>query len=595
MLRVTMLGSFEVFVDGKPVLTSTPKLAPFMAWLILCAEKRQSHATPFRQLWPESDSPKDAFDKGIRRLKEALGEEAHRLVVEGGMVQFESAGAEIDTVEFMRCIDEGTEASLERAVNLYGGPLLLDWEEKMSAEWFEEARQDLASAYEYALDKLARRYSERSEWRGAARILRIYTSKRPAHDRAWEMLIQVELAAGNLNAALENYRDYANFCRRRGVQPSAKLEDQIRGAAAKSRDRTLVEINASDAIAKPKSAAPARFDQTEGAVKLASPYYVRRRQDHTAVAAMQEEDGYTIRIKGARQTGKSSLLARLLQQERQDGSRVLLTDWSSMTESEIATGATFFASLAANLAAQCETAGAAGAIDLAPGLPPHLAFERFLIDRILAPADGPVIWGIDQADHIFPCAFRDEVFGVFRGWHNRRATVGGHWTKLSLIITYSTDAQLFIRDLNQSPFNVGTPIELSDLTSAEATEFNGYHGNPLGSANLVQSVYSLLGGHPYLWRRCLHALRSQELTLEALNDPGRRDRLYSDHLANLFLRIDVDADLKRVVRQVLAGEPATDGMAAHRLLASGVLTGHFPNGLAFRCELYREYLERHLK
>ena len=49
---------------------------------------------------------------------------------------------------------------------------------------------------------------------------------------------------------------------------------------------------------------------------------------------------------------------------------------------------------------------------------------------------------------------------------------------------YATEVHLFIRDLNQSPFNVGTRVALEDFTRPQ-----------------VARLAELVGGHPCLTRR----------------------------------------------------------------------------------------------
>src|SRR5688572_10697247 len=63
-----------------------------------------------------------------------------------------------------------------------------------------------------------------------------------------------------------------------------------------------------------------------GAVPLDSAFYIVRPADEEFRAAIARQDSIVL-IKGARQMGKTSLLARGLQQERQAGSKVVLTDF----------------------------------------------------------------------------------------------------------------------------------------------------------------------------------------------------------------------------------------------------------------------------
>jgi hypothetical protein len=85
--------------------------------------------------------------------------------------------------------------------------------------------------------------------------------------------------------------------------------------------------------------------------------------------------------------------------------------------------------------------------------------SRSLEQSIVAPG-----LGLDEADRIFGCAFSSEVFGVLRSWHNQRVLdPTGPWSRLTVAIASSTEAHLFISDVNQSPFNVGTRLVVGDF------------------------------------------------------------------------------------------------------------------------------------
>ena len=104
---------------------------------------------------------------------------------------------------------------------------------------------------------------------------------------------------------------------------------------------------------------------------------------------------------------------------------------------------------------------------------PNHNFERYFRRTVLSRIPIHVFWGLDEVDRLFTTNFGGQVFGMFRAWHNRRALdPSGAWSKLSLAIAYATEAHLFITDLNQSPFNVGTRIILEDFTLEQITELN---------------------------------------------------------------------------------------------------------------------------
>src|SRR5438105_3525682 len=124
---------------------------------------------------------------------------------------------------------------------------------------------------------------------------------------------------------------------------------------------------------------------------------------------------------------------------------------------------------------------------------------------------------------------------MFRSWHNRRALdPGGPWSRLTLAIAYATEAHLFITDLNQSPFNVGTRLALEDFTLQQVDDLNGRHGEPLEGEGELERFYDLVGGQPYLVRRGLYELRARDLDLAALESQACGDEgPFGDHLRRL--------------------------------------------------------------
>ena len=90
-------------------------------------------------------------------------------------------------------------------------------------------------------------------------------------------------------------------------------------------------------------------------------------------------------------------------------------------------------------------------------LPGAANMRYFLREEVLATVPGQVVCVLDSVDMLLPCAFRNDVFGLLRSWHNSRATdPGGGWERLTQVLISRTDPNRFITDANLSPFNVGT-------------------------------------------------------------------------------------------------------------------------------------------
>lgn len=358
--------------------------------------------------------------------------------------------------------------------------------------------------------------------------------------------------------------------------------------------RVIDEIT--QALHTPPTPAPAKREPVGGAVPLDSKFYVVRPTDDAFLEAIAQQDSIVL-VKGARQMGKTSLLARGLQQARQAGSRVVLTDFQTL-------GAAALGSLDALLLTLAESI--ADQLDLDtdpreawnPARAPNTNMERFLRREALGTVEQTVVWGLDEVDRLFPpaCTFGSEVFGLFRSWHNRRALDPiGPWSRLTLAIAYATEAHLFITDLNQSPFNVGTRLTLEDFDLAQTSDLNSRCGHPLPPGEAEMRFFHLVGGQPYLVRRGLEEIGRRRLTINAFEAEADRDEgLFGDHLRRILITLTQDSGLAETVRGLLGGHPCPTPESFYRLRSAGLITGSSPADTTFRCRLYEIYLTRHL-
>ncbi len=331
-----------------------------------------------------------------------------------------------------------------------------------------------------------------------------------------------------------------------------------------------------------------------GVVPLESEFYIDRPSDLEFRLAVRRRDSI-VRIKGARQMGKTSLLARGLQQAREAGLRVVFSDFQRFNSAQLESAESFCRALARWLAHDLELDASPDAT-WDPLLGPNWNFREFLLTRVLARLETPLVWAIDEADRLFPCEFGSEVFGLLRSFHNERALNPTlPWNRLTMALAYATEAHLYLADLNQSPFNVGTRIALYDFTPDQVAELNRRYGLPLRGEEEVARYHQLLGGQPYLTHRGLHLLVSQGLRLPALEQLADRDEgPFGDHLGRLVTLLARDASLTEATREVLRRRPCPNGEAFARLWSAGVLSGESNDGARPRCQLYARYLERHL-
>ena len=339
---------------------------------------------------------------------------------------------------------------------------------------------------------------------------------------------------------------------------------------------------------------PSVFESVGGAVPLQSEFYLTRPTDGELRSAIERRDSIVL-VKGARQMGKTSLLARGLEFGRGQGMQVAFTDFQKLNAAHLENVNFFYLTLAESLADQLGLATLPSEVwDERRG--PNVNFERYLRREVLAKLTAPLVWGLDEVDRLFVCPFGSEVFGLFRSWHNERALDPTcPWIGLTLAIAYATEAHLFIADMNQSPFNVGTRLTLEDFAPLQVAELNRRYGHPLKSDGELNRFTHLVGGHPYLVRRGLHELTSNAVSLGSFESLAPRDEgLYGDHLRRILVLLAKDAALTEVVRGVLRGEPCPSPESFYRLRSAGVMVGTSPADVRPRCRLYAMYLKRHL-
>ena len=160
---------------------------------------------------------------------------------------------------------------------------------------------------------------------------------------------------------------------------------------------------------------------------------------------------------------------------------------------------------------------------------------------------------------------------------------------------HATEPHLFIQDLNQSPFNVGTKIALQDFTPEQVGELNRRYNSPLKSAEQTKRYYELVGGNPFLVRRGLQELSKPGVTVEAFEKNADQDEgPFGDHLRRMLVLLAKDAELSAAVRSVLAGSPKMSRDSFFRLRSAGVMAGDSAEEARMRCRLYASYLGRQL-
>ncbi len=329
------------------------------------------------------------------------------------------------------------------------------------------------------------------------------------------------------------------------------------------------------------------LESPEGQMRIDSNFYIPSSYEERCYEEIQKP-GSLIRIKSPSGMGKSSLMGRVLAQGEQWGYRPVVLNLDQANHklfSDLEKFMQWFcASVGKTLGVRVKTEeywdDIFGANDNVTDY-----FENY----VLEPFDQPLVLAIDNFDRIFNYADIEIDFcGLLRGWYERSRT---HklWGKLRLLIVYSQEPYLQ-RDINQSPFNVGMPIELGEFTAAQVQQLVQWHGLDWSAAELSQ-LMGLVGGHPYLVRSALYHVAMGDLTLpELLRTAPTEAGIYSDHLLRHLRQLEEHPELRDAMRQVVQSPtPVRLERTITFKLDSMGLVQRVENQVQPRCDLYRQY------
>ncbi len=218
MLRIQLLGSFQVSDDEKPVLRlQSDRLQALLAYLVLhraAPLSRQQLAVTF---WPDTTDAQARTNLRtlIARLREALPDVDQYIVFDSQTVQWRCAApCVIDVIEFEQALGENR---LSDAVALYRGDLL----PACYDDWITGERERLRQAYQHALDQLITRSEKQGHFDQAIAYAQRLLRHDPLHETTYRHLMRLQLAGGDRSGALRTYHTCATMLRDElGVEPS---------------------------------------------------------------------------------------------------------------------------------------------------------------------------------------------------------------------------------------------------------------------------------------------------------------------------------------------------------------------------------------
>ncbi|BAU44961.1 hypothetical protein O77CONTIG1_04807 [Leptolyngbya sp. O-77] len=332
---------------------------------------------------------------------------------------------------------------------------------------------------------------------------------------------------------------------------------------------------------------PRPYENPEGAIRVGSEFYIRSSYEERCYEEIQK-GGALIRIKSPRNMGKSSLMLRVLAHAEQLGYRTVslnLDEANKKLFDDLDKYIQWFcASVGKQLGVRVKTEeyweDIFGANDNCTDY-----FKKYLLEE----SDRPLVIAIDNFDQVFKYPDIETDFcGLLRGWHER-SRIDPLWENLRFIIVYSLEPYL-LKDINQSPFNVGLPVELGEFSAAQVKELVTLHRLNWTNATIEQFM-ALVGGHPYLVRSALYHIAIGDQTLDDFFRTAPTEAgIYKNHLVSHLRAVEANPALKAAMKMVVSSaDPISLNSDDSFKLDSMGLVMRIDNQVRPRCQLYRQY------
>lgn len=328
----------------------------------------------------------------------------------------------------------------------------------------------------------------------------------------------------------------------------------------------------------------------EGVVPLDSKFYIKRPLiEEQCYREILNSGGFLV-LKGALKLGKSSLKNRVIQQAKTQKYATVNIDFEQADKSILTSIKSFLRWFCAIVAQQ---------LKLKPNLDEYwdedygnklsctIYFESYILETIKT----PLVLALDQVHLLFQYSdIRENFLPLLRIWYEegRDKQV---WQKLRIILIYSTEMYMPL-NINQSPFNVGLRLELSEFNQEQIKELaSRYELKNEQELCFVDKLRELVGGNPYLLRLGMYHFKKDHISAEEVikNAPtlsGVYKRNLYFHWQNLQKNNDLIEAMKKIVKQ--NQKVILEPLISYQLANMGLikLDGNFANP---SCKLYRQF------
>ncbi len=325
-----------------------------------------------------------------------------------------------------------------------------------------------------------------------------------------------------------------------------------------------------------------------GSVPLGSPFYLERVPFEAQIDREIQKPGALVRIKAPNEMGKTSLLMRILDSARKLDYRTVSLNLEQVDRSILSDLNQFLRWLCANAARQ---------LQLKPKLDEYwdedlgskISCTAYFQDYLLAEISTPLVLAIDEVNQLFEhTQVAKDFLPLLRSWYEEAKTLP-IWQKLRLIVVHSTEIYVPL-DLNQSPFNVGLPVQLNKFSEEDVQQLAQCYGLKWTDLSQSQQLMEMVKGHPALVHTAIYHLSRGDITLQQLLETApTATGIYKHHLQRHWATLAEQPELAQALDLVISStQPISLApIVAYKLSSLGLIE-RLEDKVIPGCELYRQ-------
>ena len=261
------------------------------------------------------------------------------------------------------------------------------------------------------------------------------------------------------------------------------------------------------------------------------PIYIERPPFERICRERIQESGCVLRITAPRETGKTMLVNRTIAFAKDKGYKIIKIDFKDQRSFNNLNYHDFLSHLCSKLS------------EILKFYCSNNSGSEECLEYLLSKMNDNLVLALDSFEVLFSRQQDCVDIGYFlRRCHNCSQPddeQGRIWRKLRIVMAYSTEKIPNFPDINQSPFNIGTMVELKGFTKLQAKELLSRRYNYLDSKLSdidLDSLVNFLNGHPKLIQQSLDHLNyyPEETMDDFLKKAPTEEGIFRPHLRSIL-------------------------------------------------------------